>query len=54
MPEIVISRDRWCKFSGFHIARVPIRYTVGGGKGVERRELIIFGWDDAAQPAELF
>ncbi|WP_256727941.1 hypothetical protein, partial [Burkholderia pseudomallei] len=54
VPEIVISRDRWCKFSGFHIARVPIRYTVGGGKGVERRELIIFGWDDAAQPAELF
>ncbi|MCZ2894876.1 DNA methyltransferase, partial [Burkholderia thailandensis] len=24
------------------------------GKGVERRELIIFSWDDAAEPVGLF
>ncbi|KGV35687.1 N-6 adenine-specific DNA methylase 2 domain protein [Burkholderia pseudomallei MSHR4012] len=41
-------------FAGFHIESVPIQYTIGGGKGVERRELIIFSWDDAAQPAGLF
>ncbi|WP_331458410.1 DNA adenine methylase [Burkholderia latens] len=39
---------------GFHIETVPIHYTVGGGKGVERNELIIFSWNDAAQPAGLF
>ncbi|MDR5670997.1 DNA adenine methylase, partial [Burkholderia cenocepacia] len=41
-------------FDGFHIETVPIQYTVGGGRGVERNELIIFSWDDAAQPAGLF
>ncbi|KVL33230.1 DNA adenine methylase [Burkholderia territorii] len=40
-------------FDGFHIETVPIQYTVGGGKGVERNELIIFSWDDAAQPVGL-
>lgn len=40
-------------FDEFHIEAVPIQYTVGGGKGVERNELIIFSWDDAAQPAGL-
>jgi hypothetical protein len=34
-------------FDGFHIETVPIQYTVAGGKGVERNELIIFSWDDA-------
>ncbi|KWA78053.1 DNA adenine methylase [Burkholderia ubonensis] len=33
---------------------VPIQYTVGGGRGVERSELIIFSWDDAAEPVGLF
>ncbi|KGR93179.1 DNA adenine methylase [Burkholderia pseudomallei] len=41
-------------FAGFHIESVPIQYTIGGGKGVERRELIIFSWDDAVQPVGLF
>ncbi|MBO7770505.1 hypothetical protein J6357_29170, partial [Burkholderia pseudomallei] len=27
-------------FAGFHIESVPIQYTVGGAKGVERRERI--------------
>nr|WP_244110403.1 hypothetical protein [Burkholderia cenocepacia] len=41
-------------FDGFYIETVPIQYTVGGGRGVERNELIIFSWDDAAQPVGLF
>ena len=41
-------------FDAFHIGTVPIQYTVGGGRGVERNELIIFSWDDAAQPVGLF
>ncbi|MET5016981.1 DNA adenine methylase [Burkholderia pseudomallei] len=41
-------------FAGFHIESVPIQYTIGGGKGVERRELIIFSWDDSTEPAGLF
>jgi hypothetical protein len=41
-------------FDGFYIETTPIQYTVGGGKGVERNELIIFSWDDAAQPVGLF
>ncbi|EDT39270.1 D12 class N6 adenine-specific DNA methyltransferase [Burkholderia ambifaria MEX-5] len=41
-------------FNGFYIETVPIQYTVGGGKGVERNELIIYSWDDAAQPVGLF
>ena len=40
---------------GFHIETVPIQYTVGGGgRAAERNELIIFSWDDAAQPVGLF
>lgn len=31
-----------------------IRYTVGGGTGVERQEVLIFSWDLAAEPAGLF
>jgi DNA adenine methylase len=41
-------------FDGFHIETVDICYTVGGGRGAERKEVIIFSWDDAAQPAGLF
>ncbi|EJO58098.1 hypothetical protein BURMUCF2_2017 [Burkholderia multivorans CF2] len=41
-------------FDGFHIETVPIQYTVGGGRGLERNELITFSWDDAVQLAELF
>lgn len=31
-----------------------IRYTVGSGKGSEAREVLIFSWDIAAEPAGLF
>ncbi len=41
-------------FDGFAIESTDIRYTVGGGSGVERREVIIFSWDVHAQPAGLF
>lgn len=33
---------------------MPTQYTVGGGKGVERNELIIFSWNYGEQPAGLF
>ncbi|ABC35304.1 putative d12 class N6 adenine-specific DNA methyltransferase [Burkholderia thailandensis E264] len=32
-----------CVVAGLHIESVPIQRTVGGGKGVARRELIILG-----------
>ena len=41
-------------FAGFHIEEVPIKYTVGGGQGVDRMELLISSWDVAAEPAGLF
>lgn len=42
-------------FAGMHMETVPITYTVsGGGKAVDRSELIIFSWDLAAEPAGLF
>ncbi|NYH13412.1 DNA adenine methylase [Paraburkholderia bryophila] len=42
-------------FDGFHIETVEIRYTVGGGgREAARKEVIIFSWDDASQPAGLF
>ncbi|CAG9196010.1 Site-specific DNA-methyltransferase (adenine-specific) [Paraburkholderia tropica] len=42
-------------FAGFHIETVDIKYTVGGGgREAARKEVIIFSWDDAAQPAGLF
>ena len=48
-PEI-----REC-FKGLHMETVPISYTVGGGgRAVERTELLIFSWDVAAEPAGLF
>ncbi|ACQ96399.1 conserved domain protein [Burkholderia pseudomallei MSHR346] len=33
---------------------MPIQYTVGGAKGVERRERITFSWGDSAEPVGLF
>jgi DNA adenine methylase len=41
-------------FEGFHVVEVPIKYTVGGGQGVDRIELIISNWDVEAQPTGLF
>ncbi|WP_035546341.1 DNA adenine methylase [Burkholderia sp. 9120] len=42
-------------FEGFHIETVDIKYTVGGGgREAVRKEVIIFSWDDAAQPTSLF
>ncbi|AFR16300.1 hypothetical protein BPC006_I2432 [Burkholderia pseudomallei BPC006] len=40
--------------SRLHIESVPIQYTVGGAKGVERRERITFSWGDSAEPVGLF
>lgn len=41
-------------FSGFHIETTDITYTVGGGKGSDAREVLIFSWDIQAEPAGLF
>lgn len=42
-------------FDGFEMDVVPIQYTVGGGgKGVDRMELIIYSWDRAGDPVGLF
>lgn len=41
-------------FDGFHIEQTDIRYTVGGGEGVERGEVLIFSWDPNLEPAGLF
>lgn len=42
-------------FAGFHTETLSINYTVGGGgKAVERSELIISSWDVAADPVGLF
>lgn len=41
-------------FAGYHIETTDIRYTVGGGKGQEAREVLIFSWDVEAEPAGLF
>ena len=41
-------------FAGLHIEAVPIKYTVGGGQGVDRMELLISSWDVEAEPAGLF
>ena len=41
-------------FEGFHIEALPIKYTVGGGQGVDRMELIISSWDVDAEPMGLF
>ncbi|SEC02177.1 DNA adenine methylase [Burkholderia sp. WP9] len=42
-------------FDGFHIEAVDIKYTVGGGgREAARKEVIIFSWDELAEPAGLF
>jgi DNA adenine methylase len=42
-------------FDGFHIETVDIKYTVGGGgREAARKEVIIFGWNDADDPVGLF
>jgi len=42
-------------FAGFHIETASIQYTVGGGgKGVDRQEVIIYSWDKVGEPAGLF
>jgi DNA adenine methylase len=42
-------------FEGFHIEPVDIKYTVGGGgREAAWKEVIIFSWDDAAEPAGPF
>lgn len=41
-------------FDGFDIETTDIRYTVGGGGGVERQELFIFSWDRSTDPVGLF
>lgn len=41
-------------FSAYHIETTDITYTVGGGKGAEAREVLIFSWDIQAEPAGLF
>ncbi|MCV4272279.1 DNA adenine methylase [Pseudomonas capsici] len=41
-------------FSAFHMETTNIKYTVGGGKGSEATEVLIFSWDIQAEPAGLF
>ena len=42
-------------FAGFHMEALDISYTVGGGaRAADRKELVIWSWDQAADPAGLF
>ncbi|WP_339859144.1 DNA adenine methylase [Pseudohongiella acticola] len=41
-------------FEGFHIESTDINYTVGGGKGSQAKEILIFSWDVEAEPPGLF
>lgn len=42
-------------FEGMHMESLDIAYTVGGGgKAVDRRELVIWSWDPQEDPAGLF
>lgn len=42
-------------FAGFHTETLDISYTIGGGhRPAERRELVVWSWDQAAEPAGLF
>ena len=41
-------------FGAFQMDSTGITYTVGGGKGAERSELLIYSWDRDAEPAGLF
>lgn len=41
-------------FAGFEMETLDITYTVGGGKGAARSEVIIYSWDRSAEPVGLF
>lgn len=41
-------------FADYHIETTDIRYTVGGDKGSDAKEVLIFSWDVQAEPAGLF
>ncbi|AHB06735.1 restriction endonuclease subunit M [Pandoraea pnomenusa 3kgm] len=41
-------------FDGLEIDTCGITYTVGGGKGADRKEVIIYSWDRTAEPVGLF
>ncbi len=42
-------------FAAFQMDTVPIQYNVGGGgKAVDRKELIIYSWDRTLEPVGLF
>lgn len=42
-------------FDGFYIETADIKYSVGGGANtVDRKEVIIYSWDKAADPPSLF
>lgn len=41
-------------FARYHMETTEIKYTVGGGKGTEASEVLIFSWDVKAEPAGLF
>ncbi|SEJ50265.1 DNA adenine methylase [Azotobacter beijerinckii] len=41
-------------FAAYHIEATDIRYTVGGGRGSDAKEVLIFSWDVQAEPAGLF
>ena len=46
--------DIRCIFDGFCIETVDIRYTVSGGEGAARREIVVYSWDQRKEPASLF
>lgn len=41
-------------FERFEMDSLDIAYTVGGGKGVARKEVIIYSWDRSVEPVGLF
>ncbi len=41
-------------FRAFDMETLDIAYTVGGGKGVDRKEVVIYSWNREAEPAGLF
>ncbi|MEW6340295.1 MAG: DNA adenine methylase [Pseudomonadota bacterium] len=41
-------------FEGFYIETVDIHYTIGGGKGIARKEIVIYSWNELDEPVGLF
>lgn len=41
-------------FTGMHMEGVEIGYQVGGGAPAARKELVVWSWDQAAEPVGLF